>query len=109
LIERAIRLVGEIERRRERFAVKAVLMDPAARDKTDRAVARARGAGFLIVWQDPDHEAMLLRHLPVLALVAQTSHWTCVAAARQGTCPLQALAARGTTGCSRRVGPVRRA
>jgi len=65
LIERAIQKIHEIERRRTPFWVKAVLLDRGARDKMESAIARARAVGIAhLIWQDPDHEAMLLRHLP---------------------------------------------
>jgi hypothetical protein len=65
LVERAIAVIREIERRRTAFAIKAVLLDRGAPDKTAAAIRRAREARIHhLVWQDPDHEALLLRHMP---------------------------------------------
>ncbi len=65
MIKRAAQLIAEIEKRRERFAVKAVLLDRGAPDKQQEATRLSRKCGIEhLIWQDPDHEAFLLRHLP---------------------------------------------
>ena len=65
LIERAIEVIQDIERRRAPFGIKAVLLDRGAPDKNAAAVVRARQARIdHVIWQEPDHEALLLRHLP---------------------------------------------
>jgi hypothetical protein len=67
LIERAAQIIENIERRRDPFAVKAVLLDIGSPQIVARARARARAAEVGIhhlIWQSPDHEAILLRHLP---------------------------------------------
>lgn len=65
LIQRAAKLIAEIERRRTMFTIKAVLLDLGLPGKNAEARASASDAGIdFVIWQDPDHEAMLLRHLP---------------------------------------------
>lgn len=64
LMQRAAQKIVELERRRERFALKAVLLDLGAADKTHAARKLAQASGIThVIWQDPDHEAFLLRHL----------------------------------------------
>jgi hypothetical protein len=63
LIERAASKIKEIERKRDRFWRKAVLIDVASRDVMQSVERRAREYGIqFVVWQSPDHEALLLRH-----------------------------------------------
>jgi len=64
LVQRAIQKIAELQSRRERFAVRAILLDRGAPDKDEAARRLARQAGIQLVWQSPDHEALLLRHLP---------------------------------------------
>ena len=65
LVLKADRIAREIERRRSTFMLKALLLDRGDAAKCAAAVENARKLGFgLLVWQDPDHEALLLRHLP---------------------------------------------
>jgi len=64
LVRRALRAIADFERRRPRFAIKAVMLDLGAEAKTAEARVLARRSDLFVVWQDPDHEAMLLRHLP---------------------------------------------
>lgn len=64
LMQRAAQKIVDLERRRERFACKAVLLDVGAVDKNQAARQLAQTAGIgHVIWQDPDHEAFLLRHL----------------------------------------------
>jgi hypothetical protein len=64
LVKRAAEVIDDLERRRSEFAVKAVLLDAGSAEKTRDAVAAARDAGIEhLIWQAPDHEALLLRHL----------------------------------------------
>jgi hypothetical protein len=65
LVRRAIQLINEIERRRDPFAAKAIFLDRGDPQICVQAeiLARAKGINHLI-WQEPDHEAILLRHLP---------------------------------------------
>ena len=64
LVERAATMIANIERRRSPFAVKAVLLDIGSPQKNREAVILARRVGIQhLIWQAPDHEALLLRHL----------------------------------------------
>lgn len=65
LMARAEQMILQNERVRERFEIKAILLDRA--DARINAVAEERGVRIgiqHIIWQAPDHEALLLRHLP---------------------------------------------
>jgi len=65
LVTRASQLIREIERKRTAFAVKAVLLDRGDDQRNRDAAAAAQQAGIdHLIWQAPDHEALLLRHLP---------------------------------------------
>jgi hypothetical protein len=65
LVERAAQVVANDERRREPYSVKAVLLDAATQQVKAAAAARAEYHGIrYLIWQSPDHEAVLLRHLP---------------------------------------------
>ncbi|MDD1532687.1 MULTISPECIES: hypothetical protein [unclassified Bradyrhizobium] len=65
LVVRAVQRIDHIQRRRAPFAVKAVMLDrgTAQKNAAAEALARANGIDYLI-WQNPDFEAVLLRHLP---------------------------------------------
>jgi hypothetical protein len=89
---RILRAAKEIERRsvrRSNFTVKAVLLDSdqiqnSAQRKRD-AESTADQAGIQVIWQEPCHEALLLRHLngcstrrppnSAAALSALSSEW----------------------------------
>lgn len=67
-VKRAVQRIAEYERRRARFRLKAILMDS---DQATRGPKRAADAKRLaaqhdiaLIWQDPCHEALLLRHMP---------------------------------------------
>lgn len=64
LVQRALQKIVDLERRRERFNCKAILLDLGAPEKNLAAqrLAATNGIDHLI-WQSPDHEAFLLRHL----------------------------------------------
>lgn len=64
LVKKAISTLRFEEKRRAVFAVKAIILDRGQPDKCAAATLLASKAGILLVWQDPDHEALLLRHLP---------------------------------------------
>jgi hypothetical protein len=65
LVQRAAERTADIERRRVPFAAKAVLLDRGSARKNAAAVRCAKQNGIdHVVWQEPDHEAFLLRHLP---------------------------------------------
>ncbi len=64
LIQRAIAIIADLEQRRSSFAVKAVLLDVGSAQKNREATECARRGGIdHTIWQTPDHEALLLRHL----------------------------------------------
>lgn len=67
-VQRAFQRIAERERKRGKLQLKAILMDS---DQTGAEPERARRANRLaaqhnitIIWQDPCHEALLLRHMP---------------------------------------------
>jgi hypothetical protein len=64
LVKRAVQRIDNLERRRDPFALKAVLLDEGQPQKqmAARQLANAKGIAHLI-WQRPDHEGFLLRHL----------------------------------------------
>ncbi|WP_439532727.1 RloB domain-containing protein [Polymorphobacter sp.] len=71
IVERARKRLSEGRRKQTAYAAKFVMLD---RDKLGQAPARdaqvaavAAGAGLSLIWQDPCHEAMLLRHLEACA------------------------------------------
>jgi hypothetical protein len=65
LVQRAVERIAEIEKRRVPFAVKAILLDRGSARKNAAAVRCAKQNGIdHVIWQEPDHEAFLLRHLP---------------------------------------------
>jgi hypothetical protein len=68
LIERACHRIVETERKRDiRYAVRAVLLDADRRGQAPqrdmRMVELAQSAHLRLIWQEPCHEALLLRHL----------------------------------------------
>lgn len=65
LVRRATDRIAKIERYRMRFKIKAVLLDIGDKQKNADATKFAHGAGIdYLIWQQPDHEGFLLRHLP---------------------------------------------
>ena len=65
LVRRAVERINNIEGRRVPFHVKAVLLDRGNAQKNAQATKYARENGIdILIWQEPDHEAFLLRHLP---------------------------------------------
>lgn len=69
VIDLALRRLVERERAvGERYRMRLVLLDADRRDEAperrDAALHRARAAGLRLIWQEPCHEAFLLRHLP---------------------------------------------
>lgn len=72
LVERALTLLAQRERRHgEPYAERFVILDTDKLRQSPQRDARARQiaerAGLLLVWQNPCHEAMLLRHLETCA------------------------------------------
>lgn len=67
-IEMAIERVERIERNSEPFVGRFVFLDTDQIDgdhaRADLARRHARDNNFTVIWQQPTHEAFLLRHLP---------------------------------------------
>ena len=68
LVERACHSIVEYERKRDiRYAVRAVLLDGDRRGQSPqrdmRMVELAQSTHLRFIWQEPCHEALLLRHL----------------------------------------------
>jgi hypothetical protein len=68
LVERAIRQIVWLERTKQPFRAKAILLD---RDLIGRVPVRDQQAfrlaetnGIQLIWQRPDYEGFILRHLP---------------------------------------------
>lgn len=72
MIETAVKRKAERERNRGAYAACAVLLDTDTRQqslsRTAEGEALARKHGLRLVWQEPCHEALLLRHLPGCAM-----------------------------------------
>jgi len=65
LVEKAAQIIAHNETHRERFEIKAVLLDLGSPEINAAATTRAEQHGIdFLIWQSPDHEALLLRHLP---------------------------------------------
>jgi hypothetical protein len=90
LVELACQKIAHNERNRDiRYSVRAILLDSDNLGKSptrDQNMFRiARGAGLRLLWQEPSHEALLLRHLdgcqtlrpqsPAAALAELMRHW----------------------------------
>lgn len=67
-IELAYDRLGRAERDREPFVGRFLFLDTdqltGDAERTQRARRRAEECGFTVIWQQPNHEAFLLRHLP---------------------------------------------
>jgi hypothetical protein len=65
LVDRAAQVIARDEARREPFELKAVLLDLGNAEINAAAAVRAERHGIqYLIWQLPDHEGLLLRHLP---------------------------------------------
>ncbi|WP_316159446.1 hypothetical protein [Bradyrhizobium sp. SZCCHNRI3042] len=64
LVLRALQRITDLERRRDTFAAKVLLLDRGTAQKNQAAEALARQNGINLIWQEPDFEAFLLHHLP---------------------------------------------
>ena len=65
LVQRAVERIANLQRRRATFAITAVLIDRGTAQKNAAAAALAAEHGIdHLIWQDPDHEGFLLRHMP---------------------------------------------
>jgi hypothetical protein len=63
-MQRAVQRIAELERRRAPFVHKAILLDWGSAQKNQEAQALASANGIEhVIWQAPDHEAFLLRHI----------------------------------------------
>jgi hypothetical protein len=66
-IDMAIERVDRLETNREPFIARYLFLDSdqlsADRNRADQAHRRARDHRFVVIWQEPTHEAFLLRHL----------------------------------------------
>jgi hypothetical protein len=70
LVELAVQRISDDKRKRDRrdpFVVRAILLDADRRGEVPERDVRlqklATTAGLLLIWQEPCHEALLLRHL----------------------------------------------
>jgi hypothetical protein len=90
LVERACGRVAENERKRDiRYAIRALLLDADRRGQSSQRdtqmFALAQGERLRLIWQEPCHEALLLRHLegcqglrppsPAVAMEALRRRW----------------------------------
>jgi hypothetical protein len=65
LVTRAAQIIANEEERREPYAIRAVLLDVGEAQINAAATTAATRHGIQhLIWQSPDHEALLLRHLP---------------------------------------------
>ncbi len=68
LVKAAVNHAKRERRRNRSYEVKGLLLDTTQRghssDRDQRAYQLANDDGLQLIWQDPDHEAFLLRHLP---------------------------------------------
>lgn len=66
-VERAVARLARLRGRRAPFAHTFILLDSDQlllnRERADRARREAANAGLSMIWQEPCHEALLLRHL----------------------------------------------
>jgi hypothetical protein len=67
-VKRAIVCLERLRSRRSPFLHRFILLDADQielnKERADRARREASAAGIKLIWQDPCHEALLLRHLP---------------------------------------------
>jgi hypothetical protein len=60
--------VTRLERNREPYAGRFLFLDTdqleGERDRAERSRRRASEERFTVIWQEPTHEALLLRHFP---------------------------------------------
>ncbi|MGE3993716.1 RloB domain-containing protein [Pseudorhodoplanes sp.] len=64
LVEKALKLIRQRERVRSAYKIKAIFLDVGSARKNVEATALARENGIdYLIWQEPDHEALLLRHM----------------------------------------------
>jgi hypothetical protein len=89
LVERARQRIADTERKRERYAMRAILLDADKRGQVPERDAHllkiAAEMKLTLIWQEPCHEALLLRHLEncrdlrppttTQAMAQLTRHW----------------------------------
>lgn len=67
-IDMAIERVNKLEANKQPFIARYLFLDTDQlgidRDRAEQAHRRARDHNFVVIWQDPTHEAFLLRHFP---------------------------------------------
>lgn len=67
-VQRALQRIAEREKKRGKLQLKVILMDSdqtgAEPERATRANQLAAQHNIMIIWQDPCHEALLLRHMP---------------------------------------------
>jgi hypothetical protein len=67
LVERAVQLMGRRVSRRDNYSAKAILLDfdgcGQSHDRDRCAHALAKEHELRLIWQEPCHEGLLLRHL----------------------------------------------
>lgn len=87
IVELAVKRLSQGRRKQTGYAAKFVMLD---RDKWGQAPARdarvdgvAARAGLSLIWQDPCHEAVLLRHLEACAAMCPQTTALAEAALRQ--------------------------
>ena len=77
LLHRAEQVITKIERTRERYHEKYLLIDRdqlgRTRDRDQQIEAIRSRINARIIWQDPAHEALILRHLPDCATLRPAS------------------------------------
>ena len=68
LVEESIAHINRERRRDRAYKITSVLLDTTQKGdnlgRDHKADKLARDNGLFVIWQDPDHEAFLLRHLP---------------------------------------------
>ncbi|MDP3509798.1 MAG: RloB domain-containing protein [Candidatus Melainabacteria bacterium] len=68
LVNRAKRAIEKIERTKEPFDFRALLLDSDLQSgkpkSSQQSIELAAEIGLRLIWQEPCHEAFLLRHLP---------------------------------------------
>lgn len=67
-VQRSLQRIAERERWRGRFWLKAILMDSDQAERGPNRAAKAKQLAaqhdIALIWQEPCHEALLLRHMP---------------------------------------------
>lgn len=68
LVEESIKHITQERKRGRPYKITSILLDTTQKGinakRDDKADTLGRDKGLCVIWQDPDHEAFLLRHLP---------------------------------------------